>query len=131
MGTSGRRGMSCRRTTLLVSAGVALGFSSGAQLPRGTAPPSEPQDAQAIGVSSGAHPSRPGPARGRETHVLPDSVLVRIGRRDIVRSFAVRRWREQRGAVPADSITPRAARRFLALLTDEAILTDAAVREAA
>src|SRR5206468_3383989 len=67
-GTSGRRGMFGRCSTLLISAGVALGFSSGAQLPRGTAPPSNPPDARATSAAFAARPLRPGPTRGRETH---------------------------------------------------------------
>ena len=63
---------------------------------------------------------------------LPDSVLVRIeGRRDIVRSFALRRWAQQAATTPPDSITPARVSRFLDLLTDEAVITEAAVREAA
>lgn len=63
---------------------------------------------------------------------LPDSVLVRIeGRRDIVRSFALRRWAQQPAATPSDSITPARVSQFLDLLADEGVITEAAVREAA
>lgn len=63
---------------------------------------------------------------------LPDSVLVRIaGRRDIVWSFALRRWAQQPAATPADSITPARVSRFLDLLADEGVITETAVREAA
>ena len=63
---------------------------------------------------------------------LPDSVVVRIdGRHDIVRSFALRSWSQQRAGSPVDSITPAAVARFLDLLVDAELVTGAALRSAA
>jgi len=64
----------------------------------------------------------------------PDTArtLARVaGGRAITLDAAVARWREDRPGTPADSITPAVARGFLDLLVDEAVLTEAAVREAA
>src|SRR5262245_22716401 len=94
-------------------------------------PPAPATDAAVTTRAPGATPA---PRRGRPGAVapLPDSVLVRIdGRRDVTRGLALRRWREEHPATPADSITPAAVHQFFDLLIDDAVLTRAAVREAA
>src|SRR5206468_5237814 len=132
-GTGPRRrsDMFARRTIDWMLCAVVLGFSLMPQPLCGTAlastreagPRAAPARAPAVGERStnGRRLSR------RPVDRLPDTVLVRIeGRRDIVRSFAARRWREQHDVASHESITPAAVRGFLDLLTDEAVLTEAA-----
>ena len=122
---------------LMLSAAIGLGSSVRPQPPSTATVAREWNGSRTVAVAriraSGGHSTA---TAGRPTRtgraLLPDSVLVRIaGGRDIVRSFAIRRWSEQVGASGTDSITPAAARGFLDLLIDEAVLTSAAVRESA
>ncbi len=118
-----------------ISAGLVLGSSPGPRTHQDADPSpalgTRRTAAVARNWTPGVRSAKPGGSSGRRpAGVLPDSVLIRIGdHRDVVRSFAVRRWREQHPA--ADSITPAKLREFLDLLTDEALLTEAAVHEGA
>jgi hypothetical protein len=128
--------MFARRTIDWMLGAVVLSFSLVPQPLCGTGLASTreagPRAAPARAPAAGERPTKGPRLSRRPVDRLPDTVLVRIeGRRDIVRSFAARRWREQHDVASHESITPAAVRGFLDLLTDEAVLTEAAVREAA
>src|SRR5436190_12352464 len=128
--------MLAKRWMAFISAGMALAATTGPPQFRGAAGGSAWGSGRTATVArnpaSGTRPERPARSVERPpAGTLPDSVLVRVDGRGISRSFAVRRWRELHRAAADDSITPAALQEFLDLLTDEAVLAEAAGREAA
>ncbi len=78
-----------------------------------------------VAVLLGASASASGAASAATA--WPDSVLARVGPREITVREATDAWRAARPIVPADSITPAGAARFLDLLVAQSALTQAAV----
>src|SRR5262245_51564566 len=107
-----RRSMLGRRSIIWVSTAVVLGSSVVLRTLHGAVQVPTVQTGQTATVArnsaAGARPVKSvEPSRRRAMGALPDTVLVRVDhRRDVVLSFAVRRWREQHSAT--HSITPAA-----------------------